>query len=141
MDLIHTRDCSTEVLANMSPTVASISSDVNGAAVLDACTQLNARLAPYKKSEESQSWEEQVRAAYVARENLNVLGHYEDDGSDLDMEAGRGNMAKYVTAGAGFLEVEVDCHTGDVTILRAELVMDLGKSLNPAIDIGQVCTA
>ncbi len=47
-------------------------------------------------------------------------------------------MSNYHTFGAGCIEVEVDCHTGDVSVLSAQLVMDLGKSLNPALDVGQV---
>ena len=44
----------------------------------------------------------------------------------------------YCTYGVGLVQTEVNCQTGQVSILSADLVMDLGKSLNPAIDIGQI---
>jgi xanthine dehydrogenase/oxidase len=44
----------------------------------------------------------------------------------------------YFTFGAGCSLVEIDCLTGDHTVLRTDIVMDVGQSINPAIDIGQV---
>ena len=63
-----------------------------------------------------------------------------DIDSTWDIETGElgGKRANYFTCGAAVTEVEIDCLTGDHTILRTDIVMDLGRSLNPAIDIGQV---
>lgn len=49
-----------------------------------------------------------------------------------------GTPFNYYTYGSGCSEVEIDCLTGDHRILRTDIVMDVGDSLNPAIDIGQV---
>lgn len=56
----------------------------------------------------------------------------------MDWTTGKGNPFNYFSFGASASEVEVDTLTGDFTILRSDLVMDVGDSLNPAIDIGQV---
>jgi xanthine dehydrogenase/oxidase len=50
----------------------------------------------------------------------------------------QGRPFHYFAYGVGCTEVEVNCHTGDVTVLSANLVEDVGRSLNPAIDIGQI---
>ena len=57
------------------------------------------------------------------------------------METGKVGNSKpfsYFTYGAAASEVEIDCLTGDHIVLRTDIVMDLGRSLNPSIDIGQV---
>lgn len=51
---------------------------------------------------------------------------------------GNGNDGLYVVWGAATTEIEVDCLTGDVVILESDIVMDIGKSMNPAVDIGQI---
>lgn len=57
-----------------------------------------------------------------------------------DRDSGRidGRVYNYFTCGAAISEVEIDCLTGDHVVLRSDVVMDLGRSLNPAVDIGQV---
>lgn len=57
----------------------------------------------------------------------------------MDWDVGKGRAFSYFTFGAAFAEAEIDCLTGDFHLPRVDIVMDLGNSLNPAIDIGQVC--
>lgn len=80
-----------------------------------------------------------VNKAYMDQVNLSAQGFYGTPDLWFDWSTGKGNMYTYFTYGASASEVEVDTLTGDFTILRSELLMDVGDSLNPAIDIGQVC--
>ena len=79
-----------------------------------------------------------VKRAYFDRVNLSAQGFYATPDLWCDQKTGMGNMYAYFAYGASASEVEVDTLTGDFTILRSDLVMDVGDSLNPAIDIGQV---
>ena len=79
-----------------------------------------------------------VERAYFERVNLSAQGFYKTPGLWFDYSTGKGNPYSYFSYGASASEVEVDTLTGDFTILRSDLVMDVGDSLNPAIDIGQV---
>ena len=72
------------------------------------------------------------------RVNLSAQGFYRTPDLWFDRNTGKGNLYSYFSYGASVSEVEVDTLTGDFTILRSDLVMDVGDSLNPAIDIGQV---
>ena len=84
-------------------------------------------------------WEGWVTEAYDQRINLSAQGFYKTpDIVDINWETGKGNIIEYFSYGAGCSEVEVDTLTGDVTVLRTDIVMDVGDSINPAIDIGQV---
>ena len=57
---------------------------------------------------------------------------------DFDWETQTGKMQRYCTPGAACSEIEIDCLTGDHCVRRSDLIMDLGQSLNPAIDTGQI---
>ena len=72
--------------------------------------------------------------------NLSAQGFYRIPDLWFDWSIGKGNMFSYFSYGVSASEVEVDTLTGDFTILRSDLVMDVGDSLNPALDIGQVYT-
>ena len=74
----------------------------------------------------------------MERVNLSAQGFYKTPDLSFDWSTGKGNLYSYFSFGASASEVEVDTLTGDFTILRSDLVMDVGNSLNPAIDIGQV---
>ena len=76
--------------------------------------------------------------AYFNRVDLTAHGFYHTPDSDFSWTTGKGTAFEYFVYGAGCSEVEVDTLTGDFNVLRADLLMDTGNSLNPAIDIGQV---
>lgn len=83
-------------------------------------------------------WKEWIKRAYNDRVDLSAHGYFSTPDIGFDWSKGKGNMYSYFSYGAGCSEVEVDTLTGDFNILRSDLLMDVGNSLNPAIDIGQV---
>ncbi|KAM9316879.1 xanthine dehydrogenase/oxidase [Gastrophryne carolinensis] len=135
---IHISETSTSTVPNTSPTAASVSSDLNGMAIYNACQTLLQRLEPYKTSNRKGSWESWIRAAYEDGVSLSATGFYKIEGIGYNQETGKGNPSHYFSYGVACSEVEIDCLTGDHKNLRTDIVMDVGTSLNPAIDIGQV---
>ena len=79
-----------------------------------------------------------VRRAYEERVDLGARGFYATPGVDYNRETGRGNPFLYYTNGAAVAEVLVDRLTGASSVVRVDILMDLGRSINPAIDRGQV---
>lgn len=79
-----------------------------------------------------------MKTAYMQRINLSAQGFYFTKVGKMDWKTGKGSLFSYFAYGASCSEVEVDCLTGDFTVLRADLVNDVGDSINPALDIGQV---
>jgi len=79
-----------------------------------------------------------VRACHFERIDLSAHGFYITPDIGFDWKIGKGNIFSYYTYGAAFAEVEIDTLTGDFCTRTVDIVMDLGYSLNPAIDIGQV---
>lgn len=137
-DLIHISETSTDKVPNTSATAASCGSDLNGMAVIDACEILLKRLEPYKAKNSKGKWADWVQAAYFDRVSLSATGFYRTPGIGYDIKKNEGMLFRYFTYGAACSEVEIDCLTGDHQVLRTDIVMDLGDSLNPAIDVGQV---
>ncbi|XP_065807945.1 xanthine dehydrogenase/oxidase [Labrus bergylta] len=135
---IHISETSTNTVPNTSPTAASASSDLNGGAVQNACETLNQRLQPYKTKNPKGSWEDWVSAAYFDRVNLSTNGFYKTPNLGYDFETNSGRAFNYFSYGVACSEVEIDCLTGAHKNLSTTIVMDVGNSLNPAIDIGQV---
>ncbi|XP_025200769.1 xanthine dehydrogenase [Melanaphis sacchari] len=135
---IHIKDTSTDKIANASPTAGSFSSDLNGMAVLNACEIVKARLEPIKKRNPGGSWAEWVKTAYFEKVNLCASGFYANHTIGTTTDQGTENNYLYYTSGAAVSVVEVDCLTGDHEVLSTDIVMDVGQSLNPAIDVGQI---
>jgi len=134
-------DTSTDKVANTAPTAASVSSDMNGMAILDACEIINQRLAPLKEKHPKASFKEIAMLAHLERINLSANGFYKtpDVGYIFKPDGhGDGTPFNYFSYGASCSEVEIDCLTGDYHIIRTDILMDVGDSLNPAIDIGQI---
>ncbi|XP_021947177.1 xanthine dehydrogenase/oxidase [Folsomia candida] len=137
-DKIHIMETSTDKVPNTSPTAASAGSDLNGMAVLNACNQIMERLEPYITAKPKGRWEDWVTAAYFDRVGLSVAGFYKTPGIGFDFKAKLGKPFNYFCFGAACAEVEIDCLTGDHEVRRCDIVMDVGESINPAIDIGQI---
>ncbi|XP_019892305.2 xanthine dehydrogenase-like [Musca domestica] len=138
-ELIHISETSTDKVPNTSPTAASMTSDLNGMAILDACKKLNEHLAPIKEANPKASWQEWIQKAYMEGVSLSATGYYHLDTVDYHpVRNPNSQLYSYFTHGVGISVVEIDCLTGDHQILSTDIVMDIGSSLNPAIDIGQI---
>lgn len=138
-ELIHISETATDKVPNTSPTAASVGSDLNGMAVLDACEKLNKRLAPIKEALPGGTWKEWINKAYFDRVSLSATGFYAMPGIGYHPETNpNARTYSYYTNGVGVTVVEIDCLTGDHQVLSTDIVMDIGSSLNPAIDIGQI---
>jgi xanthine dehydrogenase large subunit len=156
---------STEKNHNTSPTAASAGTDLNGAAAREAANQIRARLAQVAAQhftidglepapshvEFADGWAfdrrdpsrrlpfaRVVADAYEQRIDLGARGFFATPGVDFNRETGRGTPFRYYTCGAACVEVRLDRFTGDVRVVRADLLMDLGRLINPALDRGQV---
>jgi xanthine dehydrogenase/oxidase len=132
-------ETATNTVANTSSTAASASSDLNGYAIFNACTQINERLAPYReKLGKDASMKKLASAAYFDRVNLSANGFYKTPDIGYVWGPSTGQMFFYFTQGVAMSEVELDTLTGDWTCLRADVKMDIGRSINPSIDYGQI---
>uniref|UniRef100_A0A0N5B9E6 xanthine dehydrogenase n=1 Tax=Strongyloides papillosus TaxID=174720 RepID=A0A0N5B9E6_STREA len=139
VEKIIINDTSTDKVPNASPTAASVGSDMNGLAVKNGCDILMERLKPFKDANPTGKWEDWVMAAYVNRVSLSTTGFGIIHSETIDFMDGKGAEAfGYAVYGAACTEVEIDCLTGDHHMIRSDIVMDIGDSLNPAIDIGQI---
>ncbi|MEU5083109.1 MULTISPECIES: xanthine dehydrogenase molybdopterin binding subunit [Streptomyces] len=149
----------TDKVPNTSATAASSGADLNGGAIKNACEQLRERLlrvaagrlggnasdvrivggvARLLGSDEELAWDDLVRTAYFQRVQLSAAGFYRTEGLHWDAKTFRGSPFKYFAHGAAATEVEVDGFTGAYRIRRVDIVHDVGDSLSPLIDIGQV---
>ncbi|EFN79891.1 Xanthine dehydrogenase [Harpegnathos saltator] len=135
---IHIVETATDKVPNTSATAASAGSDLNGMATMNACKEIMKRLQPIMDSDPNGTWENWIKTAYFQRISLSATGFYQTPDIGYSFETNTGNPFNYFTYGVACTEVEIDCLTGDHEVLRTDIVMDLGESLNPAIDIGQV---
>ncbi len=147
----------TAKVPNTSATAASSGSDLNGMACKAACETIRARLVAFaaenwntsedqirfsdnivKVGETSMSFAELAAAAYGARVQLSATGFYKTPKIKWDRFAGKGRPFLYFSYGAAVTEVVIDTLTGENRILRTDILHDVGRSLNPALDIGQI---
>ncbi len=157
LDSVRIMPTRTDKVPNTSATAASAGTDLNGAAVLDACRQLRARLAPIaaemldcaeaaltfsqgrvSAGANSLPLAEIVEVAYRRRTPLFAQGYYRTPEIHWDAAAGRGRPFYYFAYGAAVTEVEIDGFTGAYTVLRTDILQDVGDSSSPLIDRGQV---
>ena len=135
---VYLMETNSMTVANTSPTAASASSDLNGMAIIHACEQINNRLARFKADDPNGEFKDWVTAAYLERVNLSANGFYSTAEISFDWVKYEGTPFSYFTYGVACSEVLIDTLTGDHEPIRTDIIMDLGSSLNPAIDIGQI---
>lgn len=135
---VHISETGTNTVANTSSTAASASSDLNGYAIYNACEQINERLRPYREKMPNATMKELAHAAYFDRVNLSANGYYRTPDIGYVWDENKGQMFYYFTQGVAAAEVQIDTLTGDWTPLRADIKMDVGRSINPSIDYGQI---
>lgn len=145
----------TDKVPNTSPTAASSGTDINGMAVLNACQKLKQRLVDFaceaytvdtvefenskvKIGNKNIGFSELVKQAYLSRVSLSATGFYKTPEIHYDRKKAQGKPFFYYANGAAITEVAVDTLSGETKILRTDILHDVGDSLNPAIDIGQI---
>jgi xanthine dehydrogenase large subunit len=127
----------TSKVPNTSATAASAGTDLNGAAVVDACRQIKERLATIPGSE-NMTFAENVEAAYKSRVALFAQGYYRTPEIHFDQKTATGRPFHYYAYGAAVSEVEIDGFTGEYRTLRTDILHDVGDSVSPSIDRGQI---
>ncbi|CAI5525077.1 unnamed protein product [Closterium sp. Naga37s-1] len=123
---------------NTSPTAASASSDIYGQAVLEACEEIKRRMAPIRQQYPEETFGQSADRCYRERVNLSAQGFFASPNIGFDWATASGSPFAYFTFGAAVAEVVVDVLTGEWVAPRVDVLMDVGRSLNPAIDIGQI---
>lgn len=157
VDHIEVTSTRTDKVPNTSPTAASSGTDINGKAAQNACIIIKQRLAEYFASlinadahevhfsdqflycgENKIPFVELVQKAYIERISLSANGFYKTPKIHYDRETGKGRPFFYFANGASVSEVSIDTLTGEMVLDRVDILHDVGNSLNPAIDIGQI---
>jgi xanthine dehydrogenase large subunit len=161
LDRLRIMPTSTDKVPNTSATAASSGTDLNGQAVKNACEVLQDRLAivaaamlkvdrperiifandwVYVDENPSQklSFRQVVEKAYGDRISLSATGYYRTPNIHWDAQVGKGTPFYYFAYGAAVSEVEVDGFTGTFKLRQVDIVQDVGQSLNPLIDHGQI---
>jgi len=158
LDRVRVSASDTSKVPNASATAASSGSDLNGKAAQLAAQEIKRRLAAFAAERfgvapesvrfaanhveigdrERLPFPELVRLAYFARVQLWASGFYKTPKIHYDPKTLRGRPFYYFAYGAAVSEVAIDTLTGETRLLRADVLHDVGQSLNPAIDLGQV---
>jgi xanthine dehydrogenase large subunit len=157
LETVRIAATNTAKVPNTSATAASAGSDLNGKAALAAATTIRDRIAAYLGGlhgcdaaevrfadghvhvrGKRLAFREAVLMAYNARIQLSATGFYRTPKIHFDKAKAWGRPFFYYAYGAAFCEATIDTLTGEYAIDRAELLHDVGRSLNPAIDIGQI---
>ncbi|MDQ6716202.1 MAG: xanthine dehydrogenase molybdopterin binding subunit, partial [Actinomycetota bacterium] len=160
MDRVRLAPTRTDKVPNTSATAASSGADLNGGAVKNACEQIRERLVHVAATQlgvneadvrivdgearalgygsDRVAWADLVRLAYFQRVQLWAAGFYRTEGLHWDSSRMQGEPFKYFAYGVAAAEVEVDGFTGAYRTRRVDIVHDVGDSLSPLVDIGQI---
>jgi xanthine dehydrogenase large subunit len=147
----------TSKVPNTAPTAASSGSDLNGMAAKAAAQTIQERMAIHAAKlfgveasdvrfepnritagEQSLNFQQLAKACHEARISLSSTGFYRTPLIHFDRTTAQGRPFYYYAYGVACAEVLVDCLTGEYRVERADLLHDVGQSLNPAIDQGQI---
>jgi len=147
----------TDKVPNTAPTAASAGSDLNGMAAFNAAEEIRVRMAgvagehfgvpaddiEFRQNRvyagnESLSFAETAQMTWNQRVSLSATGYYRTPDISWDSETMTGSPFYYFTYGASVTEVVIDTLTGESRVLAADILQDVGASLNPAIDLGQI---
>lgn len=158
-DLVRCNSTNTSRIANISPSAASATSDLNGNATINACNEILSGMKEVAAQElsanpndifikegvvhlnESPSdlvWEQLVFKTYFSRVQLMAHGFYTPPGLHYDYTKENNHPFHYYTYGTCLIETTVDCLRGNYTIDSAKLVHDLGRGIIRSVDLGQV---
>ena len=157
MEKVRVTSTRTDKVPNTSATAASSGADLNGMAAHNAAQQIRARLADFAARKfggsaeavrftrdgvvangELVPFERLGRMAHLGRISLSSTGFYATPKIDYDRANHRGRPFLYFAYGAALSEVVIDTLTGEHRVLAVDILHDVGHSLNPAIDLGQV---
>ncbi len=157
LDRVKITATTTAKVPNTAPTAASSGADLNGMAAQDAARQIRKRLTDFaaekyqvpvdqvvflpnrvRVGNQEIGFNDLVKQAYLNRIQLSAAGFYKTPKIHWDRAKGRGHAFYYYAYGAACAEVSVDVLTGEYVVERADILHDTGRSLNRAIDIGQV---
>jgi len=156
-DRIRITASDTSRVPNASPTAASSGADINGKAAQAAARTIKQRLTDFAAQhfgvapdaivfranavhagQGSIAFDELVKLAYFARVSLSATGFYRTPKIGYDRKTWRGLPFYYFCYGAAVTEAAIDTLTGENRVLRVDILHDVGRSLNPAIDMGQI---
>ncbi|MFT2109534.1 xanthine dehydrogenase molybdopterin binding subunit [Marinomonas sp. 2405UD68-3] len=156
-DRIHITATNTEKVPNTSPTAASSGTDLNGKAAQNAALTLKNRLihfaaAHYSVAEDEITFQNShvrigshycpfealIQLAYFSQISLSSTGYYKTPKIHYHRDTASGHPFYYYAYGMACCEVIVDSFTGEYKMLRTDILHDVGASLNPAIDVGQI---
>ena len=156
-DRVKITATTTAKVPNTSATAASSGSDINGWAAKNAAGAIKERLTAFAAEANNVAAEqiefrdnrvfignrsipfnELIRQAYFARVSLSSTGFYKTPKIHWDAKTGQGRPFFYFAYGTACSEVLVDVTTGEMKVTRVDIVHDVGRSLNPAIDVGQI---
>ncbi len=157
IDRVQITATNTDKVPNTSPTAASSGADLNGKAAQNAAEILKQRLVEFaarhyqcdesrvefrnghvRVGEQVISFDTLAQQAWMGQVSLSSTGYYKTPKIFYDRSQARGRPFYYFAFGAACTEVLVDTLTGEYKMLRTDILHDVGASLNPAIDIGQV---
>lgn len=157
LDRVKISSTATDKVPNTSATAASSGSDINGMAARAAAITIKKRLQSFASETygcspqsvifqnnkvyaggECIDFADLVKAAYLARVSLSSTGYYRTPKIHYDRENQKGRPFFYYAYGAAVSEVVIDTLTGENRVLRVDILHDVGRPLNPAIDYGQI---
>uniref|UniRef100_A0A1B0DQ14 Uncharacterized protein n=1 Tax=Phlebotomus papatasi TaxID=29031 RepID=A0A1B0DQ14_PHLPP len=127
IEMVKIKTANNVVSANSYVSAGDMGTDCLGITVRVCCEKLNARLAPFREQNPNGSWEDVVQAAFLADADLVATHQFTPD-----------QIQSYIIYGVSCAEIEIDVLTGDFQLRRVDIVEDVGQSISPRVDVGQI---